>query len=190
VTGPGVRIRGGRQDDARACAASMRAAVLAVPEGLHPRRTLDAWSSLPPLYHRWAMGPGGERYLVALRGSRPLGFAARRGGELTAVFVRPLAQRGGVGRALVRAAARAARREGHAQLRVVAALAAVPFYARLGFRAGARVEVPLPGGLRLAARRMRQPLGAHPGPAAQGRRSSTSARGSRRRSRLATSSPR
>jgi putative acetyltransferase len=190
VTEPGVRIRRGRPDDARACAASMRAAVLALPEGLHPRRALDAWASLPPLYHRWAMGPGGERYLVALCGVHPLGFAARRGGELTAVFVRPAAQRAGVGRALVLAAARAARREGRAQLRVVAALAAVPFYARLGFQVGARVQVPLPGGLRLAARRMRQPLAARPGPAGQGRRRSTSARGSRRRSRLATSSPR
>lgn len=136
------------------------------------------------------MGPGGERYLVALRGGRQLGFAALRAGELTAVFVRPSAQGSGVGRALLRAAARAARREGRGELLVLAALAAVPFYARLGFRAGARLQVPLPGGPRLSARRMRLALVQRTGGTPQCTESSSSAGGSRRRSRLETSSPR
>jgi putative acetyltransferase len=190
VTGPPVRICHGHPDDARACAATMRAAVRALPADLHPRRALDAWSSLPPLYHRWAMGPGGERYLVALRGARQLGFAGLRGGELTALFVRPSAQRRGVGRALLLAAARAARRQGHAVLLVLAALAAVPFYARLGFRPGPRVQVPLPGGARLAARRMRLPLDDRQGRAAQWTGTSASKAGSRRRAKVETSTPR
>ena len=141
----------------------MRAAIRAVPRALLPPGARAAWSSLSPLYHRWAMGPGGERYLLARRGGRALGFAAWRGGELTALFVRPGAQRRGVGRALVRAVALAARREGRRRLRVQAARGAVPFYRSLGFLQLGPSRVPLPGGRTLAAERMRVEL-----PAASG----------------------
>ena len=151
------RLRLARPADARACAAVMRAAIRALPPRDHTRRELAAWASLPPLYHRWAMGPGGERYLVAEHGGRILGYAARRGGELTAVFVRPGRQGQGIGRALVEAACASAARDGHRSVRVLAARAAAGFYAVLGFRAGARTRVPLPGSLTLAAVRMRAP---------------------------------
>jgi len=137
----------------------MRAAVRAIAPGLHPARALAAWSRLPPLYHRWAMGPGGESYLVAVRGSRMLGFAALRERELTAVFVRPGAQGRGIGRTLVAALAGRARRAGKAELRVLAARSAAGFYALLGFRPAGQARVPLPGGLALAGVRMRLPLG-------------------------------
>jgi GNAT superfamily N-acetyltransferase len=136
----------------------MRAAIRALPPGIHPARTLAAWSSLPPLYHRWAMGPGGEVYLVAARAGRVLGYAALRDDELTAVFVRPRAQGAGVGRTLVRAAAARARRAGARSLRVLAARAAVDFYAALGFRGAARTRVPLPGRVALDSVRMRLEL--------------------------------
>lgn len=150
----GLRIRPALAADAAACAAVMRAAVRAVSPSLHPPAALAAWSSLPALYHRWAMGPGRETYLVAERAGRILGYAALRGPELTAVFVRPRAQGRGVGRALVGALAGRARRAGHRRLRVLAARAAVPFYASLGFRGAARARVPLPGGRALDAVRM------------------------------------
>jgi putative acetyltransferase len=133
----------------------MRAAVRSVSSRLDSPRALAAWASLPPIYHRWAMGPGGETYLLAEQAGRAVGYAALRGDELTAVFVRPGLQGRGVGRALVDAAVRRARRGGHRRLRVIAASGAVGFYAALGFRAGARVRAPLPGGLSLAAVRMR-----------------------------------
>jgi GNAT superfamily N-acetyltransferase len=136
----------------------MRAAIRAIRAQDHTRRELSAWASLPPLYHRWAMGPGGEAYLVAERGRRILGYAARRGGELTAVFVRPRAQGQGVGRALVRAACSSGARDGHESIRVLAARAAAGFYVAVGFRAGSRTRVPLPDGLSLAAVRMRRAL--------------------------------
>jgi GNAT superfamily N-acetyltransferase len=133
----------------------MRAAVRALPPGAPPERERAAWASLPPLYHRWAMGPGAEVYLVAERSGRLLGYAALRRDELTAVFVRPRAQGAGVGRALVETAAARARRDGVRRLRVVAARPAAGFYAALGFRGAARVRVPLPGGFALDAIRMR-----------------------------------
>jgi putative acetyltransferase len=148
-------LRRARPADAAACAAIMRAAVRALPSGVHPARTLAAWSSLPALYHRWAMGPGGETYLVGERSGRRLGYAALQGDELTGLFVRPSAAGQGLGAALVACAARLARRRGKDALRVVAAAHAVSFYARLGFRPARPVHVPLPGGARLEARHMR-----------------------------------
>jgi len=153
------RLRPARPADARACAAVMRASIRALPPGVHSRAELAAWASLPPLYHRWAMGPGGEAYLVAERRGRILGYAARRGAELTAAFVRPGAQGRGVGRALVEATCAAVARDGHRSVQVLAARAAAGFYAALGFRTGARTRAPLPGGLSLTAVRMRLPLG-------------------------------
>ena len=155
-------IRPGRPADARACAAVMRLAVRAKRSPPHPARVLAAWSSLPPLYHRWAMGPGGESYFLAERGGRVLGYAALRGRELTAAFVRPAAQARGVGRALVWAAARAARRAGQRELSVLSARDATGFYSSLGFRDLGRARLPLPGGLELAAVRMRLRLSAGP----------------------------
>ncbi len=151
---PGLSIVPGRPEHARACAAIMRAAVHAVPRGLVSARARKAWASLPPLYHLWAMGPGGERYLVAWRRGRAVGFAALRDGELTSLFVRPGVQRRGVGRALVEVGARVAQRDGRSSLRVLAARSAVPFYAALGFRRLGAVHVPLPGGGALPAARM------------------------------------
>jgi GNAT superfamily N-acetyltransferase len=165
----GLVILPARPGDALACAAVMRAAVRAVPRGLVSARARKAWASLPPLYHRWAMGPrgpGGERYLVAWRHGRAVGFAALRHGELTSMFVRPSAQRRGVGRALVGAAAREALRDGRGSLRVLAARSAVPFYAALGFRLRGAARVPLPGGSSLPAARMHLSLRA---PAPRGR---------------------
>jgi putative acetyltransferase len=156
--GPRLRIRPARLADARACAAVMRAAIRALRPGDHTRRELAAWASLPALYHRWAMGPGGESYLVAERAGRILGYAARRGEELTAAFVRPRAQGQGIGRALVEEACASAGLDGHRGVRVLAARAAAGFYAALAFRAGARTRAPLPDGLSLAAVRMRRAL--------------------------------
>ncbi len=136
----------------------MRMAIRTIPAGIQRPGELAAWASLPPLYHRWAMGPGGEGYLVAERQGRIVGYAARRGGELTAAFVRPREQGRGVGRALVEAVCRAAAGEGRRTVHVLAARAAAGFYAAIGFRGSSRVRVPLPGGLSLAARRMALPL--------------------------------
>ncbi len=140
----------------------MRAAVRALPVGVHSRAELAAWSSLPPLYLRWAMGPGGEEYVVAERRVRVVAYAARRGREVTAIFVRPRDQGRGVGRALVEALCAAAEREGRRMLHVLAARAATGFYAALGFRGARAVGVALPGARSLAVIHMRLSLAARP----------------------------
>jgi GNAT superfamily N-acetyltransferase len=145
----------------------MRAAIRALGRRrprIHPAPALAAWASLPPLYHRWAMGPGGEDYLLAVApGGRVLGYAARRGAELTAVFVRPRAQGHGVGRALVEALCAQAALDGRRSVRVLAARAALPFYTALGFAGRGEVAVPLPGGAALASAALRRRLTPAPG---------------------------
>lgn len=135
----------------------MRAAVRGVAPGTYPPRALAAWASLPPLYHAWAMTAGGETVLLAERAGAVLGYAALRGAELTALFVRPSAAGRGVGTALVARIEALARRRGVARLRVDAARSGIAFYRARGFTGGRAVRVPLPGGA-LAALRMTRRL--------------------------------
>jgi len=151
-----LRLRRGRPEDAPAIARVMRAAV-AGEAGRYPARDLAAWGSPPALYHRWAMAVGGEAYLVAEQAGRLLGYAAFRPGEVTALFVRPSAAGRGLGaRLLARAEAGARAGDGPAasRLSLLAARAAVPFYAAHGWRPLRAARSPLPGGRWLPAVRM------------------------------------
>ncbi|HYG67717.1 MAG TPA: GNAT family N-acetyltransferase [Anaeromyxobacteraceae bacterium] len=143
-----LRIRIGRPDDAPAAAAVMRASIRSLARGCYPPSRLAAWASLPPLYHRWAMTAGGERYLVATRGDRVVGYAAVHGAELTALFVRPGEARRGTGSALL---ARAERLSGARVLTVKSARSGVDFYRARGFVEKGPALVPLPGGGALEA---------------------------------------
>jgi GNAT superfamily N-acetyltransferase len=144
----------------------MRASIRGLARGTCPPRALAAWSSLPALYHAWAMTAGGEEYLVAEERGRVAGYAALRGREVTAVFVLPSRARSGLGARLLRAVERRARRHGVRSLLVRAARGAVPFYEAMGYRGCRRVRVPLPGGAALPAIVMRAVLrGAGAGPA-------------------------
>ncbi len=154
-----VRIRWARLADVPTVAGIMRDAIRALARGRYGARQLAAWSSLPPLYHAWAMTAGGESYVVAERSGRVLGYAALRGGEVTAAFVRPSAARRGIGAALLRRLEREAVRAGARALRVRAALPAVPFYEAMGFRGGRRIRIPLPDGAALPARALSKPIG-------------------------------
>lgn len=155
MTPPAVRLRRAAPADAPALARVMRAAIRG-EAGRYPARLLAAWA-LPALYHRWAMGPGGETYLVAERGGRLLAYAAWRPGEVTALFVRPAAAGRGLGARLLARAEAAARAGGGAapgRVTLLAARAAVPFYAARGWRAVRTARAPLPGGRWLPAVRM------------------------------------
>lgn len=152
VIPPRLRIRRARVTDARRLARVMASAVRAVPAGTYPARALEAWASLPPLYHAWAMTAGGETVLVAERGAAVLGYAALRGAELTALFVRPSAARRGVATALLARVEALARRRGVGRLRVDAALSGLGFYRARGFTGSRAVRVPLPGAALAAVR--------------------------------------
>lgn len=153
-----VRIRRARVSDAPAISRVMRAAVRAVAPRTYPAAVRAAWAALPALYHAWAMTAGGETVLVAEVDGRAVGYAGLRGGELTALFVHPRSARRGVASALLARAGGLAGRRGARTLRVDAALSGVAFYRARGFAAERAVGVALPGGVRLAAVRMRKRL--------------------------------
>jgi putative acetyltransferase len=154
----GLRVRRGRLADAVAVAALMRASIRGLARAEYAPSVIARWSSLPALYHAWAMSAGGETYLVAERRGRIEGYAALRSREVTAVFVRPGAARRGTGLVLLRALERLARRRGARSLFARAALGAVGFYERAGFRRRGTGRVPLPGGGHLRAMRVEKPL--------------------------------
>ncbi len=151
-----VRIRRGRPAEAAAIARVMRAAVRGQGDR-YPAAVREAWGSLPALYHRWAMTAGGERYLVAARGARLVAYAAWRGGELTALFVRPGEGGHGLGSRLLARLEAEARAGGAGRLTMVAAPGVVAYYAARGWRRGRSVRSPLPGGGALPAVRMWKP---------------------------------
>jgi putative acetyltransferase len=153
----GVVIRTARFSDTPAIARVMRAAIRGLAAKTCTPRQLAAWSSLPPLYHAWAMTAGGEEYVVASDAGRVIGYAARRGREITAVFVAPAHARAGIGARLLAAIERRAGSDSGSVF-VQAALGAVSFYAAMGYRGGKRVRVPLPGGASLASVSMRKRL--------------------------------
>jgi putative acetyltransferase len=110
------------------------------------------------------MGPGGETVFVAERAGRLLGYAALRGGEVTALFVRPAAARRGLGSRLLARVEREARRRGRSTLTVRASRNAALFYRARGYSGARAIRVPLPGGAAIAARRLARRI-ARPGSA-------------------------
>jgi putative acetyltransferase len=153
AAGRAPRLRRATAADAPRLARLMRAAVLG-EAGRYPARTLAAWASLPPLYHRWAMTAGGELRVVAEAGRRLVGFAGLRGGEVTALFVRPSAAGRGLGARLLARIEAEARRRGVRSLELLAARGAVGFYRAHGYRPIRPEPAPLPGGVGLPAVRM------------------------------------
>jgi GNAT superfamily N-acetyltransferase len=147
----GIHIRKARLSDAPEVAAVMRASIRRLACGFYSPRQIAAWSSLPPLYHLWAMTAGGEEYLVAEESGRLVGYAARRGREISAVFVERRRARAGVGGALLSRLERNARRGGARIVVTRAALSGAPFYRARGFSGGRRIRVPLPDGGALVA---------------------------------------
>ncbi len=154
--GAALRLREARLSDAAEIARVMRASIRRLARGAYTSRQIAAWSSLPALYHAWAMTAGGEEYIVAEEDGTIVGYAARRRGELTAVFVAPSQARSGIGTRLLRRVEDEARRKGVRSLVVRAALGAVPFYETMGYRGSRRTRVPLPGRAFLTAVTMRK----------------------------------
>ncbi|HVI94631.1 MAG TPA: GNAT family N-acetyltransferase [Anaeromyxobacter sp.] len=187
-----LTLRLARPTDAAAVARVMRAAIRALAATHYSPAQLAAWSSLPALYHRWAMTVGGERYVVAEQAGRVVGYAATRRAELTALFVAPRASRSGVGAALLARVEREAIARRVTALRTDAARSAWAFYAAQGFRLGRAFRVPLPGGGALEARAARKPLaGPRRGPAPTAARTGAgTGSGGRPRARGAAGTPR
>lgn len=134
------RLRAAHWQDAAMACRIVRRSILGGCSADHendPTR-LAEWlrNKTPAQFARWLLAEGSHAWL-ALHDGRGLGFALLRGQELMQCYVSPESQGQGVGRALLRAAAGQARRQGAAVLRLNSTRSALGFYERLGLqRAG------------------------------------------------------
>ncbi len=87
-------------------------------------------------------------------GADPLLDPATEPARIRAFFVHPSWARRGLGRLLFEHCLAAARAAGFRELTLVATLPGVPLYEALGFVAGERFVVPMPGGVELPVVRM------------------------------------
>ncbi|KFC66548.1 Acetyltransferase [Bosea sp. LC85] len=100
---------------------------------------------------------GGEAFLVAVANGVVVGYVSWEDGELLSLFVRPHAQRTGIGTLLADAAFRAAETAGSPIVVLKAALGAGPFYERFGFEDSGPGST-IKRGVEIPDRRMRRQL--------------------------------
>jgi putative acetyltransferase len=135
---PLVTIRRADPEDAGAIWASHRAAVLGLTAPEYTADQLAAWLDVSPEDFRAAMLERGELFFVADASGEFIGFAAVRGDEASAVYVRPDAVRRGIGTRLLDAVEREVRARGGGAVTCEASLNAVPFYLANGWVEGER----------------------------------------------------
>ncbi len=140
----GVIVRPAREDDAEAIAGAHVETWRDAYAGLLPQEVLDGLSRRRQTrrWRRAIRNPGAElgQVFVADAGSiAGFGSASRETGEITTLYVRPDAQRRGVGRMLFRRMAEFL--EGPVSLWVLDGNPAAGFYARLGGRPGVHATV-------------------------------------------------
>lgn len=134
-----VGIRRAGPEDAEAIWSTHRAAVLGLTAPEYTADQLAAWLDLTPDDFRTAMVDRGELFFVADAAGEVVGFAAGRGEEASAVYVRPDAVRRGIGTRLLDAVEREVRARGGGTVTCEASLNAVPFYRANGWTLGERL---------------------------------------------------
>lgn len=161
-----VTIRVAEPDDARAIWAVHRASVLGLSDQQYTPEQVAAWVDQAPEHFLAAMTDRGEKFFVAEAAGEVVGFAAVRGDEARAVYVRPDAVRRGIGTRLLDAVEREVRAHGGGTVSCEASLNAVPFYEANGYVRHERVTRTVRGA-ELPSVRMTKDLRAGL-PAAQG----------------------
>jgi GNAT superfamily N-acetyltransferase len=104
------------------------------------------WSMRGTLYGGDGARAGAEQHHGHHGDAAPLLDPATDAARIRAFFVRPDWARRGIGRRILRASERAARRRGFSRFELVAILTGVPLYAACGYRDAGPIELPLPDG--------------------------------------------
>lgn len=152
-----ITIRPAGPFDLAGIAMIQRAAIETIDDRIYPAAARRAWRDQPMDDLRGLIAAG--RYRVAAAGRGLVGGAGweeAAGGEaatIRAVFVHPAAHGQGVGARLLRGIEAELAARGLTRLVVPAALNAIGFYERLGYRAVERCAAEI-GGVRLAYQRM------------------------------------
>jgi putative acetyltransferase len=150
-----MTIRPGTLEDREAIFQVHLRAIRASAGGWYPPAVIAAWTgSLSPLAYTAVVAAG--QLFVAEQDGDVVGFGQLdpATGGIDAIYVRPDAQRRGVGLRLLAEAERRARRAGHQVVHLSASLNAVAFYARAGFASAGRSRHPLSSGVTMTCELM------------------------------------
>ena len=154
-------IRAARPDDAAALHALQMDAIAAIGELHYTAAQRLAWfGDRTPLHYLAPIVTKLMRVAQADASSPLLGFAQLdlATASVEAIYVRPAAQRSGIGRLLLQALERSASGAGAQELWLDASLNAVPFYMRHGFEALSAHEHPVGLQMTIPCVRMRKRL--------------------------------
>ena len=148
-----VSIRAAGPDDADELLRVHRSAILELTQHAYTPAEIRSWAArLEAGGYIRAMEQRGERFHVALgAGGGVVGFYGRVDAEVMALYVDPAWARRGVGTALLAHAERAIAADGHAKVKIGAALSGRDFYLARGYGVDARVDWETRGGLVLEA---------------------------------------
>lgn len=154
-----IVVRWATDEDAPGIAGVHVAAIRGLAASHYDRSQIAAWSAgKEPARYREALAAG-ERLLVAEGDDGAIvGFAARRGEEVRAVYVAPAVARQGVGSRLLAALEDDARARGELGLHLDASLNAAPFYAAHGYAERSRGRHALRGGAEIECVQMSKRL--------------------------------
>jgi GNAT superfamily N-acetyltransferase len=140
-----------RPTDSPGLAALHRRAILALPDALYGKAERQSWA------HGLSSGTylsavADEQILqVAVDGAgEPVAFCAHRESEVLDLYVDPDWQRHGIGRHLLRRAEPMMAAHGCSVARIIANLAAAPFFQRCGYQTMGNTTQRTPGGLMVA----------------------------------------
>jgi len=160
-----MRIRKADADDAQAVFELHDRAVREVCGRDYTPDEIEAWlrkQSVAAYRERIAEG---DMYVAESEEGEVLGFAARVGERIKALYVAADHQGEGVGSALLGRLEEDALREGFGEVAAHSTVTALGFYARQGYEVGERVDCPVTREIPLAAVAVRKRLGG-PTPAA------------------------
>lgn len=129
-----LHIRDLHEDDCLQLADFHQRAVRTAYPAFYPQHVVDDWaaSRTPEGYLR--SQAKGETFLVAALGGKPVGFIGWKDGELCGMYVDPDYHGQKIGQRLVASATLQAQTNGAPITFVRAALAAIGFYEKMGFR--------------------------------------------------------
>lgn len=127
-------IRAARHDDAEVISQVIRSALRETNANDYPREVIER---LEQIFSPAAVLDfiSTRKVFVAVSGQRIVGTVSLEGRAVRTTFIAPDVQRSGVGRRLMAEVERTARDAGVPMLVVQSSVTAVPFYARLGFKA-------------------------------------------------------